>query len=186
MIDENMPSLEKCLSQYAAYHLDEKNLYSHFIGIPMIVFAVMCFSSRFGVLVGYFDFTLSLLLIILLSSYYFTLDRAFALLMTLLLLAIYPFAYVIAQFQLLTWLGVSVGFFLVGWVVQFIGHIFEKKRPAFFDDIRGLIIGPLFVLVEFAFIIGYRKALQQQVLINARQLREQMNREESVINASAL
>ena len=32
-----MSKLEKLLSQYAAYHLDHKNIVTHFVGIPLIV-----------------------------------------------------------------------------------------------------------------------------------------------------
>lgn len=31
--------------------------------------------------------------------------------------------------------------FIVGWVLQFIGHIFEGKRPEFFYDWRFLFVG---------------------------------------------
>ena len=34
-----MSKLEKLLSQYAAYHLDHKNIVTHFVGIPLIVFS---------------------------------------------------------------------------------------------------------------------------------------------------
>lgn len=37
-----MTKLEQLLSQYAAYHLDQKNIYTHFVGIPLIVFSIMC------------------------------------------------------------------------------------------------------------------------------------------------
>ena len=47
------------------------------------------------------------------------------------------------------WLAWSIGFFVVGWIIQFIGHYYEKKKPAFLDDVIGLAIGPLFVLAEF-------------------------------------
>ncbi|MDN5541554.1 MAG: DUF962 domain-containing protein, partial [Acinetobacter sp.] len=36
-----MSKLEKLLSQYAAYHLDHKNIVTHFVGIPLIVFSIM-------------------------------------------------------------------------------------------------------------------------------------------------
>ncbi|MBI2341091.1 MAG: DUF962 domain-containing protein [Deltaproteobacteria bacterium] len=36
----------------------------------------------------------------------------------------------------------GLGLFVVGWIIQFIGHAFEKKKPAFFSDPMYLIIGP--------------------------------------------
>ncbi len=53
----------------------------------------------------------------------------------------------------MSWLIWSVGIFVVGWIIQFIGHYYEKKKPAFMDDVIGLAIGPLFVLAEFVFLL---------------------------------
>jgi uncharacterized membrane protein YGL010W len=36
--------------------------------------------------------------------------------------------------------------FVLAWIGQFIGHKIEGKKPSFFDDLRYLLIGPLFVL----------------------------------------
>jgi uncharacterized membrane protein YGL010W len=38
------------------------------------------------------------------------------------------------------WWGVGV-LFLIGWVLQFIGHAFEGKPPEFFKDWRFLLVG---------------------------------------------
>ncbi|MEW5971468.1 MAG: Mpo1-like protein, partial [Pseudomonadota bacterium] len=65
--------------------------------------------------------------------------------------------------------------FVVGWVFQFVGHYFEKKKPAFVDDVIGLAIGPLFVLAEFIFILGFRKPLHARILQEARSKREAMD-----------
>jgi len=37
----------------------------------------------------------------------------------------------------------GVGLFIVGWIFQFIGHVFEGNKPAFFKNPIYLIIGPL-------------------------------------------
>ena len=50
-----------------------------------------------------------------------------------------------------TWLALGIGLFFVGWVIQFIGHIFEGRKPAFVDDLIGLVVGPLFVVAEAGF-----------------------------------
>ncbi|MCC7338613.1 MAG: DUF962 domain-containing protein, partial [Pirellulaceae bacterium] len=36
--------------------------------------------------------------------------------------------------------------FVVAWIGQFIGHKIEGKKPAFFEDLQYLLIGPLWVL----------------------------------------
>jgi uncharacterized membrane protein YGL010W len=42
--------------------------------------------------------------------------------------------------------AVSLTVFVLAWIGQFIGHKIEGKKPSFFDDLRYLLIGPLFVL----------------------------------------
>lgn len=41
---------------------------------------------------------------------------------------------------------VSVGVFFVAWVLQFIGHKVEGKKPSFFQDVQFLLIGPAWLL----------------------------------------
>ncbi len=38
-------------------------------------------------------------------------------------------------------LPVAVGLFVVGWILQFVGHAYEKKPPEFFKDPRFLFVG---------------------------------------------
>lgn len=45
-----------------------------------------------------------------------------------------------------TVLPVSIALFVLAWMGQFVGHQIEGKKPSFFDDVRFLLIGPLFVL----------------------------------------
>ena len=170
-----MTKLEQLLSQYAAYHLDQKNIFTHFIGIPLIVFSIICLTARAGISLAGFELTLALLLMIASCIYYFSLDRIFGIVMLVIFALIYPLAYQIAQMQMASWLGLSIGIFMVGWLFQFVGHYYEKKKPAFFDDVIGLAIGPLFVLAEFVFLLGLRKDLQQRMLVEARKQRAEMD-----------
>ena len=170
-----MSKLEQLLSQYAAYHLDHKNILTHFVGIPLIVFSIMCLTARAGFHFSGFEITLALVLIIVSCAYYLKLDLWFGCIMLLLFSAVYPLALKIAGFGLATWLMLSVGIFVVGWVFQFVGHFYEKKKPAFVDDLIGLIIGPLFVLAEAIFMMGFRKELQQHILEQARKQRAAMD-----------
>ncbi|MBI0424570.1 DUF962 domain-containing protein [Acinetobacter sp. ACIN00229] len=170
-----MSNLEQQLSKYAAYHLNHKNILTHFIGIPLIVFSILCLTARAGVDIGSFKLTLAIVLIAASTIYYFILDKVFGVIMLILLAAVYPLASQIAQLSLGQWLAASIGFFVVGWVFQFVGHYFEKKKPAFVDDVIGLAIGPLFVLAEFIFMLGFRKPLHARILQEARIKREAMD-----------
>ncbi|EPG38103.1 Mpo1 family 2-hydroxy fatty acid dioxygenase [Acinetobacter colistiniresistens] len=170
-----MTNLERLLSQYAAYHLDRNNIVTHFVGIPLIVFSILCLTARAGVEISSVSVTLASVLIVLSTIYYLSLDKLFGILMLILLVLAYPLAVKIAALPMWSWFGASIGIFVVGWGFQFVGHYFEKKKPAFVDDVIGLAIGPLFVLAEFVFLLGFRQTLHQRILKEAQMKRAEMD-----------
>lgn len=158
-----MKSLVDHLSQYAAYHRDPRNIASHFIGIPLIVMAVAVLLSRPAWVVGGLWISPALLVALLSAWFYLRLEWALGVLMTVLMgLSVWAGHALAAQSTSL-WLGSGIGMFVVGWVIQFVGHYYEGKKPAFVDDISGLIVGPLFVVAELAFLLGLRQDLKQQI-----------------------
>lgn len=170
-----MSKLEKLLSQYAAYHLDQKNVFTHFVGIPLIVFSVFALSAKASLLVSGYSMTLTLLIMLLSVMYYLSLDLIFGVMMGLIFAVAYPLALWVAEQPTWTWLGISIGIFVLGWIIQFVGHFYEKRKPAFVDDLIGLAIGPLFVLAELVFLMGLRKNLETKILIEARKLRSELD-----------
>jgi uncharacterized membrane protein YGL010W len=42
--------------------------------------------------------------------------------------------------------AVAVAVFIVAWIGQFVGHKVERRKPAFLDDVKFLLIGPAWVL----------------------------------------
>ena len=62
-----------------------------------------------------------------------------------------------------TWLAIGIGSFVVGWVIQFIGHYYEGRKPAFVDDLVGLLVGPMFVAGEVLFSIGWGRQLLAEI-----------------------
>lgn len=159
-----MKTLLDHLSQYAAYHRNPRNIATHFVGIPMIVLAVVILLSRpaLGSL-GPWVLSPALVFAAAASVYYVRLDLALGLTMTLFLNLCLHVAAGIAAAGTSVWLGWGLGLFLIGWAIQFVGHYFEGKKPAFVDDIMGLMIGPLFVAAELAFLLGLRQELKQQI-----------------------
>jgi uncharacterized membrane protein YGL010W len=41
---------------------------------------------------------------------------------------------------------ICLGIFIISWIGQFIGHKIEGKKPSFLDDIKFLLIGPIWLL----------------------------------------
>ncbi|MGE0800409.1 MAG: DUF962 domain-containing protein [Lautropia sp.] len=162
-----MKSFEQQLGQYAAYHRDPRNIATHFVGVPMILFAVIVLLSRpvLGSLGG-LPVSPALLIAALAALYYLVLHRGTGALMTAILLVMLLAAAPLAARSTSGWLGWGLGCFVVGWIIQAIGHVFEGRKPAFFDDVVGLLIGPLFVLCEALFAAGLlastRAAVERQ------------------------
>ncbi|WP_423455881.1 DUF962 domain-containing protein [Ottowia sp. VDI28] len=158
-----MKTIVDQLAKYAEYHRDRRNIATHFIGIPMIVLAVQVLLARPVLMQGAIPITAALIISVLTAIYYLRLDRPLGLLMTILLAIGLWMAQAAADQSTATWLWIGIGLFVVGWVIQFVGHIYEGRKPAFVDDVIGLIIGPLFVAAELVFLIGLRRDLQHAI-----------------------
>ena len=156
-----MKSLVDHLGQYATYHRDPRNIATHFVGIPLIVVAVAVLLSRPQWAGGW----LSPAVLVALASawFYLRLELRLGVLMSVLLGLCIWTGQVLAQQSTLVWLASGVGMFVIGWVIQFVGHHYEGRKPAFVDDVTGLIVGPLFVVVELAFLLGLRRELKKQI-----------------------
>ncbi|AMV44262.1 DUF962 domain-containing protein [Paraburkholderia caribensis] len=161
-----MRTLTDQLAQYAAYHRDRRNIATHFIGIPMIVLALAVLLSRPAWTVSALPFAVSpaWLLFGLSVIYYFVLDVPLGLMMAVVSVLCLACGAWLAQQPTSTWLASGIGLFVVGWVFQFVGHVAcEHRKPAFIDDVIGLLIGPLFVLAEALFVFGWRPALRAAI-----------------------
>ncbi|AQY63697.1 DUF962 domain-containing protein [Pseudomonas veronii] len=158
-----MKSLVDHLSQYAAYHRDPRNIASHFIGIPLIVVAVAALLSRPEWPLAGLWLSPALIVALLAAWFYLRLELALGVLMSVLMgLSVWA-GHVLAAQSTPVWLSGGIGMFVVGWVIQFVGHYYEGKKPAFVDDVSGLIVGPLFVVAELAFLLGLRHELKEQI-----------------------
>jgi uncharacterized membrane protein YGL010W len=152
------------LSGYARYHRDQRNIASHFVGVPMIVFAIGVLLARPAFNLGGLALSPAWVLFALSAAWYLTrgnlvLGVAVSACVGTLLLA----AHQVAYGGLGAWLGWGVGVFAVGWVIQFVGHWYEGRKPAFVDDLSGLVVGPMFVTAEAMFMLGWNKPLLAEI-----------------------
>lgn len=171
-----MKSLVDHLSQYAAYHRDPRNIASHFIGIPLIVVAVAVLLSRPEGSVGGLWISPAVIVALASAGFYLRLELKLGVLMTVLMgLSVWA-GHVLAQQSTLVWLSAGLAMFVIGCVIQFVGHHYEGRKPAFVDDLSGLIVGPLFVVAELAFMLGMRHELKEQIEARAGVVRVNPNR----------
>ena len=166
-----MKTLSDHLAQYAAYHRDRRNIATHLVGVPLIVLAVTVLLARPAVTVAGLPLSAALAAAVASALFYLRLDVRFGLVMAALLATALAVAQPLAALAWGPWLAIGVGLFVVGWVIQFVGHAFEGRKPAFVDDLAGLVIGPLFVVAEAGFALGLRREVQAAVEQRAGPLR---------------
>lgn len=131
-----MRTIDSLLAQYGESHRNHVNEWVHIVCVPLIVFSLL------GLLWSAHP-SVALLGSILALYYYYKLSRPFA---TGMLLMLAIMLGLLLLMPALTILPVSLVLFVLAWIGQFIGHQIEGKKPSFLDDVRFLLVGPLFVL----------------------------------------
>ena len=167
---------EVLMVQYASYHRDRRNIATHFIGIPMIFTAIaMWLVFPLGRQWGAYGITGAWLMWALTSFWYLTrgdmlLGVATSVVNGLLVALAHSLAGLAPGWGLAAWqLGAVL--FLVGWVFQFVGHYWEGRKPAFVDDVVGLLVGPMFVVGEWLMALGLLRSLHNTVESQAGSVR---------------
>jgi uncharacterized membrane protein YGL010W len=142
-------------TEYAKSHQNPTNKLIHWICVPLIVFSIIGlvwaipfpyikFMGRYN---GYFNW--ASFLVAFSIYYYYKLSPVLSYLM---LLVLFGFSYCIialAEWQKAggpaMWQVCAV-IFVLSWIGQFAGHKIEGKKPSFLDDLKFLLIGPVWLL----------------------------------------
>ena len=156
-------TLAQALSSYREYHRDQRNVATHVVGIPMIVLSITTLLARPVWVEGGIAITPAIIAAGLAAVFYLRLDLLTGLLMTALLALFVTGGHMIAHASTTAWLGGGIGLFVVGWIFQLVGHKFEGRKPAFVDDLRSFLVGPLFVVVEGLFALGLLGSLKREI-----------------------
>jgi uncharacterized membrane protein YGL010W len=124
------------IDKYTESHLNPVNEAIHCICVPAIVLSFLGMIWAVHPLAALAVTVISLM-------YYFSLSLPFAFGMLIMSSAMLWLLEFTPQAAVLPG---SIIVFVVAWIGQFIGHKIEGKKPSFLDDLRFLLIGPLFVL----------------------------------------
>jgi len=141
------------LGLYAAVHRDWRNKATHFVGIPVIVFSLLLILSLWP--------TLLLVVAVVAVLGWLALDLGIGLVMAALMTIACYAAWALAGASGSTqavWIA-FLALFVGGWVLQFLGHHYEGKRPALLDNIFQAFIGPMFLVAETMVVLGHRRDL---------------------------
>jgi uncharacterized membrane protein YGL010W len=123
------------LAHYSESHQNPRNELIHFIAIPLIMLSLVGMMFALHPYVAYAFIAASMV-------YYARLSVVFLITMALLSAAFIGVIFAMGPLVL----PVCIAIFVGAWILQFIGHKIEGKKPSFFEDIQYLWVGPLFVL----------------------------------------
>ncbi len=153
------------LTQYAAYHRDQRNIVTHLVGVPMIVFAIGVLLARLEFTALGLELSAAWVAFALSAAWYLSRRGAWTLsvAVTAVMAVLIALAHTVAGGSIAGWLGWGLGTFVVGWAIQLVGHYYEGRKPAFVDDVVGLLVGPMFVVAEALFMMGWNKPLVAEI-----------------------
>ena len=137
--------VDELLAHYGQSHQHPVNETIHFVAIPLIMFSLVGLLFLLHPYVAYAFVGASMV-------YYARLSMAF--LITMMIGSLLVLALIQRIGPSLLPLCVTV--FVGAWVMQFIGHKLEGKKPSFLEDIQYLWVGPLFVLSKLFERLGLR------------------------------
>ena len=153
--------------QYAHYHRDRRNIATHLVGIPLIFLSIgVLLLEPTWVIEGH---TVSLAWFVwaLTSVWYLTRgDLLLGLATTLVNGALIALAHQVPDLSAAVGLPVwqtGVALFVIGWLFQFVGHYLEGRKPAFVDDVVGLLVGPMFVVGEVLISMGLLQRMRRDI-----------------------
>lgn len=148
-------AVDQYFDKYAESHQNHTNELIHWICVPLIFFSMMGliwsipfpqfeFLGTYKTYINWFSFAMAGIIL-----YYYYLSKTLAFLMILVISLMAYFIVLLERVQADGGPGlwqVSLAIFVIAWIGQFIGHKIEGKKPSFFDDLRFLLIGPIWLL----------------------------------------
>lgn len=150
---------------YASYHTKSATKLTHIIGVPIIVFSLMVFLGFLKISVpGIFATDLAWILTLITLVYYCRLHLLLGLTLVPIFWGLNLLASIVSENgPTSTALEIFFTAFIAGWIIQFIGHFFEKKKPAFVDNLSQVLIAPMFLIAEAYFYFGKMQDLQSEL-----------------------
>jgi uncharacterized membrane protein YGL010W len=149
-------TIRRYLDDYGAYHRDPRNELTHAVGIPLILLSVLLVAANVPLFaVGAVPIDLGWLLIAAVTVFYVALNVPLGFAMAAALSALHVVAVVVLARSV--WTGIAL--FAIGWALQFLGHYWEGRSPAFTRNAVHLLVGPLWILYKLLKRLGMAPAI---------------------------
>lgn len=155
---------ESQMAMYTSYHRDPRNRVTHFFGIPAIVFSILVVLALFRVSIAGIEVSYALLVALAVLCLWISLDLAIGFGMALFLVPCLLVAECLAHISKETtvW-SVFAVLFVGGWILQLWGHVYEGRRPALMSNLFQALIGPMFLVAELFFLLGWKLDLKRRI-----------------------
>ena len=146
-----MSQIDIYLQQYGESHQNATNKLIHWFCVPAIMFSLfgMLYAIPFpggrGLFTNWAAVTMAITLIYYLRLS-FTMFLGFIFIGGLMILGVDVIFEYVVDFDPKKLAYISMSIFVIAWIGQFIGHKIEGKKPSFLDDVKFLLVGPLWLL----------------------------------------
>ena len=144
-----MRSADEWFAEYGESHVNPTNKLIHWICVPAIVVSVIGLLWSLPVPAAFEQISPALnwgtAFVMAAVVYYFLMSVTLGMGMVVIVLGMMAIVHWLDGFATPLWL-ISLVIFVVAWIGQFIGHVFEGKRPSFFKDLQFLLIGPAWLM----------------------------------------
>lgn len=145
-----MRKIDLLLAEYGESHRNAVNKMIHWICVPLIFWTILGFISLIPsksicfIYIGCISYV-SFIVMALITIYYLRLSFLIGLLMIFIMIVMESFAYGVNTRFDQPWI-IYLAVFVVTWILQFVGHKIEGKKPSFLKDVQFLLIGPIWLL----------------------------------------
>lgn len=138
-------SLEEWLNMYGENHVHQMSQKIHKIFVPLIMWSIMALTYVIPTLkLGSLNLGLFHFLIFGSLYFYYKLGRDVAMVMLTMMSFLFLLVLLVEQTGFLWQIAATL--FIISWSFQFYGHKIEGKKPSFMNDLKFLLIGPLWVM----------------------------------------
>ena len=139
-----MRRVDNLLEQYGESHQNKTNVMIHAVAVPSIYFVIfgLVWSAPVPEFIAHFNVTWAHITAVPVLWYYFKLSGPIGAAMTLLTIGVFQGIELIKDSEIISVWLFSLIVFIVMWVLQFVGHHVEGKKPSFLKDLQFLLVGP--------------------------------------------
>lgn len=146
-----MRKIDLLLAEYGESHRNATNKLIHWVCVPLIFWTILGFISYIptpNIYLKYYGFlsVASFIALVLVTIFYFRLSWRIAVIMVFIMLLMEHFVSLAnVTFGTKSWIF-YLSVFVITWILQFVGHKIEGKKPSFLKDLQFLLIGPIWLL----------------------------------------